>query len=318
MSQRETIGSFLAGVNTVAIAGHVNPDGDCICSCLSVWLYLRDNYPEINATVYVESFRDVFARLDGIDKVQKSCDPEEEVDLLILVDISSKDRIGAAKPLLAKAKKTLCFDHHITNTDTYTWIFNDPEASSTCEVIYRFLDPEKISMSCAEALYMGIAHDTGVFQYQSTSPETMRIAANLMEKGIPFNVIIDETYYQKSYAQNRIMGKTLLESELHADGRIVFGAVTREDRDTFGVTPQDMDGIISELRNTIGVEVAVFCYEREPDDWKVSLRSKNSVDVSRIAQSFGGGGHIRAAGYNMSGSLLEVKEKVLAALREAL
>lgn len=307
------IDEYLQDIKTVAIAGHVNPDGDCIGSCMGMYLYLRDNYPDIRATVYLESYRDVFSFISGIDKAKSSCDPAP-VDLLILLDISSTSRIGVASPVLEMAGKTLCIDHHVTNTGSYTWFHNEPGTSSASEVLYGFLDPEKVSADCAAALYTGIVNDTGVFQYSSTSPKTMRVAAELMEKNIPFTQIIDETFFQKSYGQNRMLGKVLLGSRRLFGGKVILGSALQSDMAEFQIEAKDMDGIVSELRNTIGAEAAVFLYEHSEGNFKVSLRSREHVDVSRVAQAFGGGGHMRAAGCNIEGTLAEAEERVIAEL----
>ena len=311
------IDEYLQGIRTVAIAGHVNPDGDCIGSCMGMYLYLRDNFPEIRAVVYLESFRDVFSFIEGIGEAKNVCDPEP-VDLLILLDISSTSRIGVASPLLDTAGKTLCIDHHVTNKGTYTWFFNEPGASSASEVLYGFLDPEKVSQGCAAALYTGIVNDTGVFQYSSTSPKTMCAAAELMKKGIPFTKIIEGTFFQKSYGQNRILGKVLTESRLLFDGRVIIGCASQEDMDTYQVEAKEMDGIVSELRNTIGVDVAVFLYELGEGCVKASLRSRQYTDVSRVAQALGGGGHVRAAGCSVAGTLEEAEETIIAELNKCL
>ena len=305
---------FLENVHTVAIAGHVNPDGDCIGSCMGMYLYLRDNYPDIRATVYLEPYREVFSFIEDLDLAKDTCDPEP-VDLLILLDISSRSRIGVAAPLTETAAKTVCLDHHVTNRDSYTWLHNEPETSSACEVLYGFLDPAKISPACAAALYTGMVTDSGVFQYSSTTPKTMRVAANLMEYGIPFSQIIDKTFFQKTLGQNRIMGKVLMESRTLYGGRVIIGSAAYADMQTFGVEKKDMDGIVSELRNTIGVEVAVFLYEQEAGDVKVSLRSREHVDVSLIAKALGGGGHMRAAGCNVEGTLEEAAGIITEALK---
>ncbi|MEE8886740.1 MAG: bifunctional oligoribonuclease/PAP phosphatase NrnA [Eubacteriales bacterium] len=300
------IRDYLDGVKTVAIAGHVNPDGDCVGSTMGMMLYLKSNFPEIRADVYLENLRDEFRFIEDSDKIRMELDEVKPYDLIILLDISSRDRIGVIQPLLPLAGKILCFDHHVTNKESYTWLWNYPEMSSTSEVIYHYMEPDLISEKCAEALYMGIAHDTGIFQYSSTSPTTMRVAANLMEKGIPFSKIVDDTYYQKTYVQNQIMGRTIMESILVFDGKLIIGYVKNKDMAFYGVGPKDMDGIVNSLRNTIGVEVAIFMYEKEPSIWKVSLRSKSYVDVSAVAEKFQGGGHVRAAGCTMNGSQYDV------------
>ena len=153
---------------------------------------------------------------------------------------------------------------------------------------------------------MGIAHDTGVFQYSCTSPETMEVAAQLMRKGINGNEIIDRTYYEKTYVQNQILGKALIESMLVLDKRCIVSVVRLKEMEFFQAKPSDLEGIVSQLRQTKGVEVAIFLHEIELQTFKVSLRSKELVDVSKVAQYYGGGGHVRAAGVTMKGSAHDV------------
>ena len=153
---------------------------------------------------------------------------------------------------------------------------------------------------------MGIAHDTGVFQYSCTSPKTMEIAAALLRKGIDGSMIIDKTYYEKTYVQNQILGKALLESMLILEKRCIVSVVTRSDMEFFQAEPSDLEGIVSQLRQTRGCEVAMFLHETLPQTFKVSLRSKERVDVSKVAQYFGGGGHVRAAGCTLKGTVHDV------------
>ncbi|MDO4491354.1 MAG: bifunctional oligoribonuclease/PAP phosphatase NrnA [Lachnospiraceae bacterium] len=305
------IEDFLEGVSRVAIAGHTHPDGDCIGSCMGLYLYLRENYPELQVKVYLESPRPEFGFLEGIKEICESYEGTDVPQLLILCDISSADRIGVASAALQDAEKTLCFDHHRTNQNTFSWKFNDPAASSTSEVVFRFLEQDRISTACAEALYLGMVHDTGVFQYTCTSPETMRAAAVLMEKGIPYSRIIDETFYQKSWAQNHMLGVVLSSCRLHLDGTVISAQVTRKLMEENGVGPRDMDGIVAQMRNTAGVDTAIFMYETEAGVWKASLRSRKKTDVSVIAQSFGGGGHVRAAGCTVKEDPEEILQRIL-------
>ena len=310
MTKKREIGEFLQGVNRVAIAGHVNPDGDCIGSCMGTYLYLRDNYPDIRSDVYLERASAVFDFIADLDKAQDSLPEDASCDLLILLDVSSRERIGVAGALLEKTEKILCFDHHVTNLGGYTWFFNEPDASSASEVVYGFMDEDRVSADCAAAIYTGIVNDTGVFQYASTSPDTMRLAARLMEKGIPFSRIVDQSYFQKSWEQNRACGHVLLNSELFYGGQLIMGTLSAEEMCDLHVAPMDMEGIAEALRSTIGVEVSAFLYEKEPGVCKVSLRSKETADVSGLAQTFGGGGHIHAAGCLLLCPLAEAKEKI--------
>ena len=132
----------------------------------------------------------------------------------------------------------------------------------------------------------------------------MEIAGKLMDKGIDTTEIIDGSFYRKTYAQNQMLGKALLGSALLLDGKCVFSSVTKQEMDAYGVTTQDLDGIIDQLRLTEGVETAVFMYETGENTFKVSMRSCKYVDVSRIAACFGGGGHAQACGFKMDNERL--------------
>ncbi len=296
----------LANVKTVAIAGHIRPDGDCVGSCLGVWNYLREQYPEIEADVYLEQVVPKFRFLNGADQVKTDCSAEKTYDLFLSLDASDKERLGAAVKYLDTAKHTVCIDHHITNGGfaEVNWIVAD--ASSTSELVWKTMEEEKISKNTAEALYMGIAHDTGVFQYSNTSPETMQIAGSLIAKGIDFSRIVDDTFYKKTYVQNQILGRALVESILLLDGRVIAGRLREKDMEFYGATPADLDGIVSQLRVTEGVEVAIFLYETGNHEYKVSLRSNGPVDVSAVCAYFGGGGHVKAAGCTMHGTIYDV------------
>mgnify|MGYP000668163620 FL=1 len=120
------------------------------------------------------------------------------------------------------------------------------------------------------------------------------------------NELLDQTFFQKTYLQNQILGRALLESMLLMDGKCIISALRKKDLDFYGVTSEDLDCIVSQLRNTTGVEVAIFLYETAIQEFKVSLRSNGRVDVSRVASYFGGGGHVRAAGCTMQGSVYDV------------
>ena len=296
----------LANVKTVAISGHIRPDGDCIGSCLGVWNYIQDNYPDIQADVYLEQVVSKFRFLKGADLVKTDCSEERNYDLFISLDASDRERLGEAVKYLVTAKRSVCVDHHITNPGfaDENWIVAD--ASSASELAWEIMEEEKISKHTAEALYMGIAHDTGVFQYSNTSPKTMQIAGSLIAKGINFSQIVDNTFYKKTYIQNQILGRALVESILLLDGRIIVGRVRQKDMEFYGASPADLDGIVSQLRVTDGVEVAIFLYETGNHQYKVSLRSNGPVDVSAVCAYFGGGGHVKAAGCTMYGTVYDV------------
>lgn len=297
----------IQGVKTVAVSGHIRPDGDCVGSCTGLSLYLKENFPELERVdVYLEEIPESYFLLKGTEDILHDCTADMEYDLFIALDCGDKERLGAAAKYFDSAKKTLCYDHHISNLGFADVNYIEPQISSTSELVYGAMDTEKISKETAEALYMGIVHDTGIFQYSCTSPETHMAAAELLKKGIRASEIIDVTYMEKTYVQNQILGRALLESIMVLDRKCIISSIRMKDMAFYGITPKDLDGIVSQLRLTKGVEVAMFLYETGNHEYKVSMRSKSVVDVSAIAKIFGGGGHVRAAGCSMQGSFYDV------------
>lgn len=299
--------SMLKDVKTVAIIGHIHPDGDCVGSCLGIYNYLTQQYPEIQASVYLEAPSPKFSYLKSFDLISSDSSEDKIFDLCICLDSSDKERLGEFVKYLDSAKNSLCMDHHITNTGYAKENIVITDSSSTSEVVYRQMDEEQISKEVAECIYTGIIHDTGVFKYGCTSPETMKIAGNLMSKGIDFSSIIDDSFYRKTYIQNQILGRALLESMTVLDGRCIFSVARQKDLEFYNATNKDLDGIIDQLRITEGVDCAIFMYEVGNHEYKVSIRSNNqALNVSKIASYFGGGGHVMAAGCTMSGSIHDV------------
>lgn len=292
--------------DSIAIGGHVRPDGDCTGSCMGLFRYVCENYPQKEVHVYLEEIPNTFKFMKGTDQIRHEIPGDKSYDLFVLLDCGDEERLGFSGPLCRAAKRTACVDHHISNRALADVNYVRPEASSTCELLYDLLEDEKVSKETAECLYTGIVHDTGVFRYSCTHPSTMRAAARLMEKGVNHTDIITRTFDEKTYAQNHILGRALVESFLFMDGRCIVSAVTKKVMDFYQVQPKHLDGIVSQLKLTKGVDVAIFMYELKPGTYKVSLRSGEAVDVSRIAQYFGGGGHVRASGFTMTGTMHDV------------
>lgn len=312
------LNQVLQQAHTVAISGHIRPDGDCIGSCTGLYLYIKKKYPNIQVDVYLEPIPECFSMLEVVKEVQNEVCTDKEYDLFIALDSALKNRLGFSEVLFDQAKDTFCIDHHISNPGFARQNYIVPEASSTAELVYRLIDKDAIDFSIAESLYLGIVHDTGVFQYSSTSPETMEAAANLMRKGVRASELIDKTYYEKTYAQNLIMGKALQDSILMLEGKCIASYITQDVMKKYHVKPSDMEGIVSQLRNTQGVEVAIFMYELAPDEYKISLRASGDVNVSKVAECFGGGGHVKAAGAGGKGKPQEIIDALVMEIRKQL
>jgi phosphoesterase RecJ-like protein len=312
------IDEVLEGKKTVGITGHVRPDGDCAGSTLAVYNYIKNRYPEVDVRIYLEPMPNIFGFLTGAEEIRHEYTDEIAFDLFIVLDCGDIGRIGAAEKYFNSAAHTVCIDHHIStgNFAEVNYVF--PEASSTSELVFELLDFDAITKEIAECIYTGIVHDTGVFQYSCTSSKTMNVAGALMDKGIDYNRIVDETFHTKTYNQNRIMGRALLDSKLYFDGKVIVAAISQETMKEFDVLPKHLDGIVNQLRVTKGVRVAVFLYENEDHTYKASFRVNGDFDASKLAMHFGGGGHVKAAGCTLEGSIDEIIERVLAEIGKRL
>ncbi len=281
---------------TIAVLGHVNPDGDCVGSTLALYQYINKYFPEKEVSLWLEQPPAKFGYLKGFPEIRSAADPAFCPDLAVALDVSDHGRMGDFTVIFDNAKDTLNIDHHVTNPGFAAETVCHPDASSACEVLFGLLDEEKIDRDIAACLYTGIVTDTGVFKYNATSKETMRIAGVLMSTGIPFGEIIDGAFYRKTWPQTRVMGKALSQAERDLDGKLIWSVITYDEKMACGAQSSDMDGIAEQLRLTEGAECSFLASEKVPGEWKLSLRSLEQVDVSAVAAQFGGGGHIRAAG----------------------
>lgn len=308
---------LLDNAHTIGISGHVHPDGDCVGATLGLYNYLKNEYPDKEITLYLEEIPEVFAFLQRSDEIVHTT-TEAPFDLYFLLDCADETRLGDFYKHFQNATHTVCVDHHKSNLFFADENYIKPEASSTSELIFELLPKDAITKEIAECLYTGLVHDTGVFQYSCTARSTMEAAGFLMEKGIDYSRIVDSTYYEKTFVQNRIMARAILRANLWHDGEIIISYLTAEELEEYGATPLDLDGIVNQLRVTQGVEVAVFLYESGKGEFKVSLRSKKEVDVADIVVTFGGGGHARAAGVTMKGTAEEILTKLLPLISKSL
>ena len=300
---------------TIAIAGHTRPDGDCVGSCMGLYNYIKENYPEILVDVYLEPIAESYKPVKHTEEIQQPGTEPKTYDLFICLDTSQKERMTkGAEFYFDRAKATINIDHHVSNTEFARTNHVVPKASSASEVLYDLLEADKIGLAAAEALYMGIICDSGVFKYSSTSEHTMRIAGHLMRIGVDSSRWIDEVFYERTYTQARLMGQALLNSVCVFDGRCIYTVVGREMFERFGAGHDDLEGIVEQLRLTKGVEVAILISETAEGTSKFSFRSKRYVDVNKVAAVFGGGGHVRAAGCTVKGSFKEPLKTFLEAI----
>ena len=297
----DNLHELLTNAKTVGISGHIRPDGDCVGSCLAMYNFIITYYPNVEAHVYLDPIPNTFKFLKNADKIQDIHTVSEDTvfDLYIALDCSEGSRLGDAFNFFEKAKHTVCIDHHFSNNGFSEFSYIIPDDSSTCELVYNQIGKEKITKDIAECLYLGIIHDTGVFQYSCTTEATMAAAGFLMTKGIDYPKICTDTYFAKTMVQNRMLGKALLGCRTYLDGKVIAAVITAEDMAEFGAESKHLEGIVQQLRDTTGVEVAVFLYELADGDFKGSTRATGDVDLTVITGIYGGGGHKKAAGFSV-------------------
>lgn len=301
------IKKIVEGAGRIGITGHERPDGDCIGATLGLYNYLKKICPKGTVIdIFLETLGPKYSYLKSFDEISFEFGPQERYDVFFTLDCSTIDRFPKAGEYFEKAGKTVCIDHHVSNDGFGTECYVDGDASSASELVCRLIPKEEMDEDIAICLYSGIISDSGVLQYSCTSPETLRTVADLISFGFDFTAIIDRSYYEKTYVQNQLLGRALVESVRFLDGRAIFTCVSKSMMDFYEATPKDLDGIVNQLLLTKGVKCAVFMYESDNMQYKVSLRGDNDVNVAKIAVMFGGGGHVKAAGCTMSGTMYDV------------
>lgn len=306
---------------TIGISGHIRPDGDCIGSTCALWQFLKKVFPKKQIDVRLEKPADIYDFIPGVTDIVTD-DRDMVYDVFFVID-SVPERIGRAEKYYQTAKTKVNIDHHITNPGCGDLCYIDAAASSASELVYdliREADPEGKYMDevLAKTIYLGIIQDCGVFQYSNTSPKTLRIAAELIAYGFDFPKLIDETFYEKTYVQNRVLGFALCNSGRCLSDSFIYSIITGKDMEALHADDHDFEGVVNQLRYTKGVKVAALLHETGEGTYKVSLRSGGAVDVSRVAAAFGGGGHVRAAGCTIGGSQEEMVEKLTAEIAKQL
>ena len=306
-------------IRRIAIAGHMNPDGDCAGSILALYSYLTENFDGLEVVPFMDlPLSSEIAYLPGDEPLRSDPGEGEQFDLMFVLDAATPDRLNAGKEAYRHASYKIVIDHHGTNPAYGDENYIDAGASSACEVLMRYMDIEKISQRTALCLYSGIIFDTNVFRYDCTGPETLRCAALLLEKGIPFAEIIRTSLTEMPWKVARITAAVTERSVLKEEDKFLFAICDQELLLENGVTTKEIGGVVSELNKTKEAETTLLLYQFEDGTWKASMRSKSLVDVSRIAAYFDGGGHIRAAGFSFAGDPEKMAEKILKKVREQL
>lgn len=307
------IGNMLLAAQKIVLCCHVSPDGDTLGSALGLARLLEQKGKEV--TVFVDDdINKSLSFIPGVDKVQR---PEAgvivEADLFVVVDASSFDRVGICNEVV-KAPVLLNIDHHISNTEFADYLYLDAEAAAAGEIMCDLFEAMgwEYDEAIAVDFYTAITTDCGSFRYSNTTSKTMQRAAKLLDYGVKPNEISDMLDI-RSRKTTELLAKVLPSLTFDYEGKVAHITITNDlyDKET------QTDSFVSYPRYTEGVEVAVMFKAVEPEVTRVSMRSSN-VDVASVALSFGGGGHLRAAGCTIYAPVEEAKARLLAAIGKAL
>ena len=299
----------------ICIAGHKTPDGDCIGSVMALYDTLKPLNKDLTVCIDGAIPFNYKAFLDE-NIIAKEYD-NEEFDLLFILDSSDEKRLGKFENILNNAKKTVVIDHHKTNEGFGDINIIETEMSSTGELLYDILKASNmhISREAAILIYIAILTDTGKFSYSNTTSQTHRKAAELIDIGVNAAEIDNIVYNSKPSNIVRAFIDCVSGIELYFGNRLGITAITKSILDKNNADMSDIDGVVEYIREIKEVEVSCVLKENE-EGTKVSLRSKNYVDVSKISVKFGGGGHSRAAGFEINENIENTKKIILEEFKE--
>ena len=311
---------ILTNATQVALACHVNPDADAAGSMLGLAgiLYARGaevvcswgNPPPLDRPSWLSLF-------DGADRwIVEPNDFPGSPDVMVTLDAASSDRLGLLEPNMAAATECIVIDHHRTNPGFGTLMLLDGEASSTAEMVFRLYERMggELPDGAAACLYAGLVTDTGRFQYEATTPETLRVAAELRRHPFDQARMAQVLFEDTPFAALRVTGVALDRAELDREAGFVWTYVTQADLVRFGADMADTEDLIDAVRAAREADVAAVMKQQPDGRFKVSMRSKGATNVGAIAQSWGGGGHRLAAGYTSSWGPAETARLIREAL----
>jgi phosphoesterase RecJ-like protein len=317
-----TLAAALVPGQRVCLTTHVNPDGDGLGSEAGLAHLLRDRGIDAiitNPTPTPTRFEFLFDDLPGVDRTKEAIRELRRADTLVVLDISDLGRLGMlGETVRDRGVPVACVDHHVSegilpNGPRYL----DPGAAATGELIFELAVANgwTLTQEAARGLYVAILTDTGGFRFSNTRPRTLRVAAELLEVGVDPEEIYLEVYARAPEGRPRLFAEALQTLVVEPDYGLAWVTVPPGAIERLGVSSDDLEGVVEFPRSIEGVRMALLFREVSQGRVKVSLRSVGDVDVAAFSKRFGGGGHTKAAGLALPGSLAEVQSTVLTAAR---
>ncbi len=314
----QKINSKLAKAEKVGIFSHINPDGDAMGSAYSLKLALLGMGKKAEVFLLPNPDKNAEDIVYGKEKTEVEI---KDCDLLAAVDCADIKRLGEYAEVFENHKNTISIDHHITHRK-FAKETAVRDISSCCELMADLFETMGIELTkeIASNLYIGIVSDTGNFKYSCVSPDTLRVAANLLEKGIDGAAISKKMFDTKSVEYYNLMKTALGRLQVYEDGKVAILYLSQQDFDDANLDEGGAVGIVALPTSVEGVIVGVYIRQRGDKEYKISLRSVKDVDVAEVAETLGGGGHIRASGYSVNADkpLETIKAEVLTEIKKQL
>ncbi|HBC93230.1 MAG TPA: bifunctional oligoribonuclease/PAP phosphatase NrnA [Pelotomaculum sp.] len=312
MTNLYDIATAIRRSESILICGHIMPDGDCLGSVLALGLSLEAMGKKV-VMAGPDPIPAIYEFLPGVERFKTGAPPDGVYDTFIILDCSVPERLGRDyQELLTTKKVVINIDHHAGPGILGPYCYIDTAAAAVGEIVFDLLKlmQVRISVETAINLYTAIVTDTGSFRYDSVTPGTHRRIAELLESGAPgaqINILLHE---EKPKAALVLLREALHTLTVAPCGKVCWMTVTLEMLKNTGALDEHTEGLVTYCRSIRGVEVGLLFREILEDTYKVSLRSKNIVDVNTLAVQFGGGGHPKAAGCILKGALREIQDKV--------
>ena len=299
----------------ILIAGHVSPDGDSIGACTAMGLILEQMGKEYS--ILLEDPSEKYDYLLDHVKVLEGV-PERDVDMFIALDCGDIDRLGEFKSAFEQADISWNIDHHISNTSYGDYNHVDAKASSASEIVYHIYQTSatELTKNMAAAIYTGIVYDTAAFKHSNTSPKTLAIASELLKQEFDFSAIIQRMFYEHPFVSVKLQGAAIGNMEGYFDNALIVSTLSLSEIKEHSETSDGTGGIVNVLKNIKGSKIALFLHEQSEGIIKVSMRSEEPYDICEIAKVFSGGGHKKASGATINGTLEQAKDQIIPLLME--
>lgn len=322
LNKLNTAKQFIIENDDFLVISHLHPDGDAIGSSLAV-THLLNNLNKTYTVVNEGECSERFSFLTGFEQIIDVSKHKlnRTFQTIIAVDVADFKRLGDVSHILAEETNVLNIDHHPTNTLFGNINLIRTDAASTTEILFDLIKTcfnEQLDKNVAEALYTGLLTDTGGYRYANTTQSVMEMGAYLLRYDIGPSKIAEYALETISASFLRLLKQSISTLSFAYDHKVAILSVSIQDMEEAEATKDDVDGLVSYPRNIEGVEVGVLLKEWEEGEVKVSLRSKQYVDVAAIAQRNGGGGHVKASGFTFIGTLTEAREHILKELEKVI